>query len=124
MDLVRAPSGALILNDAYNANPVSVAGALRALAELDARRRVAVLGTMAELGEVSAREHQAIATLAGELGVRLVAVAEPAYGAELVDSPEEALDALGSLGEGDAVLVKGSRVAGLERLAARLLGEG
>jgi UDP-N-acetylmuramoyl-tripeptide--D-alanyl-D-alanine ligase len=124
MDLVRAPSGALILNDAYNANPVSVAGALRALAELDVRRRVAVLGTMAELGEVSAREHQAIATLAGELGVRLVAVAEPAYGAELVDSPEEALDALGSLGEGDAVLVKGSRVAGLERLAARLLREG
>ncbi len=124
MDLARAPSGAFVLNDAYNANPVSVAGALRALAELDARRRVAVLGTMAELGEVSVREHRAITALAGQLGVRVVAVAEPAYGSELVADADEALDVLGPLGEGDAVLVKGSRVAGLERLAARLSSSG
>ncbi len=124
MDLVRSPSGALVLNDAYNANPVSVAGALRALAELDADRRIAVLGTMAELGDVSAREHRAVAALAAELGIRVVAVGEPAYGGEVVGGPDEALAALGPLGEGDAVLVKGSRVAGLERLAARLSAPG
>src|SRR5690606_10331667 len=52
MELGRAPSGALVLNDAYNANPLSMAAALRSLAGLPARRRVAVLGTMAELGPV------------------------------------------------------------------------
>ncbi|MDP9418785.1 MAG: UDP-N-acetylmuramoylalanyl-D-glutamyl-2, 6-diaminopimelate--D-alanyl-D-alanine ligase, partial [Actinomycetota bacterium] len=77
--------------------------------------------TMAELGEVSAREHGRVAAAAAELGIRVVAVAEPAYGGELVEGIEAALDALGELGEGDAVLVKGSRVAGLERLAERLL---
>ncbi len=122
MELLRSPTGALVLNDAYNANPVSVAGALRALAELDARRRIAVLGTMAELGEVSDREHRAVAALAHELGVRVVSVGEAAYGGEVVAGPDEAVVALGPLGEGDVVLVKGSRVAGLERLAARLSG--
>jgi UDP-N-acetylmuramoyl-tripeptide--D-alanyl-D-alanine ligase len=121
MDLVRSPGGALILNDAYNANPVSVAGALRALAELDARRRIAVLGTMAELGEVSVREHRKVAALAHELGIRVVAVGEAAYGGEVVAGTDEVVTALGPLGEGDVVLVKGSRVAGLERLADRLV---
>ena len=123
MALVRSASGARILNDAYNANPLSVAMALRALAELDATRRIAVLGTMAELGEVSGREHQAVVALASELGIRVVAVGEPAYGCEVVGDADEALAALGPLAEGDAVLVKGSRVAGLERLAARLAGD-
>ncbi len=120
MDLVRSPTGALILNDAYNANPVSVAGALRALAELDARRRIAVLGTMAELGDVSEREHRAVAALAAELGIRVLAVGEAAFGGDVVACADDVIDTLGPLGEGDVVLVKGSRVAGLERLAARL----
>ncbi|MBW3627021.1 MAG: UDP-N-acetylmuramoyl-tripeptide--D-alanyl-D-alanine ligase [Actinobacteria bacterium] len=124
MALGRSPDGALVLNDAYNANPTSTGAALRALAELDAKRRVAVLGTMAELGETSAGDHREVAALAADLGIRVVAVAEPAYGAELVDDVDAAVEALGPLGHGDAVLVKGSRVAGLERLAARLLGAG
>ncbi|MGI9119339.1 MAG: glutamate ligase domain-containing protein, partial [Acidimicrobiales bacterium] len=123
MALVRAASGALVLNDAYNANPASVASALRALAELDATRRIAVLGTMAELGQVSAEEHRRAAALAHELGIQVVAVGEAGYGPEPVTGVEEALAALGQVGEGDAVLVKGSRVAGLERLAARLLDQ-
>ena len=121
MALGRSPGGALVLNDAYNANPTSMAAALRALAELGAERRTAVLGTMAELGEASAREHAAVAALAAELGVRVVAVDEPAYGVEVVHGVDAALDALGQLSDGDAVLVKGSRVAGLERLAELLL---
>ncbi len=121
MALARSPSGALVLNDAYNANPTSMLAALRALAALDASRRVAVLGTMAELGEVSRREHANVAAAAAGLGIEVLAVGEPAYGVEVVDDVDAALDALGELGEGDAVLVKGSRVAGLERLAADLL---
>jgi UDP-N-acetylmuramoyl-tripeptide--D-alanyl-D-alanine ligase len=124
MELSTAPSGALILNDAYNANPTSMAAALQSLVELPARRYTAVLGVMAELGERSEAEHVAIAELAHQLGIRVIAVAAPDYGCETVADIDEALAALeqdGPLGAHDAVLVKGSRVAALERLAARLL---
>jgi len=121
MELHHAAGGALVLNDAYNANPLSMAAALRSLASLDARRRIAVLGTMAELGPVAAEEHHAVAALASALGVRVIAVGEPRYGVECVDDIGAAIDALGALTAGDAVLIKGSRVAGLERLADALL---
>jgi UDP-N-acetylmuramoyl-tripeptide--D-alanyl-D-alanine ligase len=121
MDLQRAASGALILNDSYNANPTSTAAALDALAALPARRRIAVLGVMAELGEDSAAGHREVAARASELGIEVRSVAAPDYGVE--DAPDIAtvVDQLGRLGEGDAVLVKGSRVAGLEALAEALL---
>jgi len=121
MELHRTSSGAVVLNDAYNAGPASMAAALRSLAQLPAHRRVAVLGTMAELGTHAAHAHAAIGALAEELSLRLIAVGEPAYGGEDVPDIEAALEALGPLGEDDAVLVKGSRVAGLERLAHRLI---
>ena len=121
MELAVAVSGATVLNDAYNANPTSVAAALEALAALPAVRRTAVLGVMAELGEREEVEHAAIGARARELGIRVIAVAAPAYGGEDVASVEAALALLGELDDGDAVLVKGSRVAGLERLAALLL---
>ena len=121
MELGTAPSGARILNDAYNANPTSVLAALESLAALPAARRTAVLGVMAELGAGEAAEHAAIGARARALGIRLISVAAPAYGAEDVPDIDAAVGALGALDDGDAVLVKGSRVAGLERLAARLL---
>ena len=121
MELTRAPSGALVLNDAYNANPTSVAAALESLQALPARRRVAVLGRMAELGDREADDHAAIGAQARELGIEVIAVAAPGYGGDDVATAAEAIAALGDLGEGDAVLVKGSRVAGLETLAAALL---
>jgi UDP-N-acetylmuramoyl-tripeptide--D-alanyl-D-alanine ligase len=126
MDLVTAPSGARVLNDAYNAGPASTAAALRALAALDARRRVAVLGLMAELGDEAEQAHHDVAELASRLGIEVVAVDAPAYGpgAVHVTGIDAALDELsraGALGPGDAVLVKASRVAGLEHLAAALL---
>lgn len=121
MELATAPSGAVVLNDAYNANPTSVAAALESLAALPAERRVAVLGVMAELGERADDDHAKIGALARRLGIRLVAVAAPAYGGEDVVSVDEAAAALEPLQAGDAVLVKGSRVAGLERLAELLL---
>lgn len=120
MELLSVSAGGVVLNDAYNANPTSVAAALRSLAALPARRRVAVLGVMAELGDASETEHRAIGQLAAELGVEVVAVDVPAYGGTLVAGIDKAAAAVGAVEEGVAVLVKGSRVAGLERLAQKL----
>ena len=123
MAVATSASGALIINDAYNANPASVAAALRSLAAAPARRRVAVLGVMAELGERHAAEHANVAELAAALDIELLAVGEEAYGPPPLADATEAPAALGPLSEGDAVLVKASRVAGLERLALALMGE-
>lgn len=123
MDLQRASSGLLVLNDAYNAGPASMAAALRSLESLPAVRRVAVVGVMAELGDTAAEEHRRITELAESLDVHLVPVATELYGVAPVPDTDEALATLGGLGlgDGDVVLVKGSRVAGLEVVAAALL---
>ena len=121
MDLRRAASGALVLDDSYNANPTSMTSALDALVALPARRRVAVLGVMAELGTGSASAHREIGARAEELGLEVISVAAPDYGVTDAADIDEVIDRLGALGEGDVVLVKGSRVAGLEALAAALV---
>jgi UDP-N-acetylmuramoyl-tripeptide--D-alanyl-D-alanine ligase len=129
MDLQTAPNGARILNDAYNAGPASMEAALRSLVHLEATRRIAVLGPMAELGDHGAFAHREIAALAEELGVTVVAVGAPDYKGPAVtsvadiDAAHAVLAELGPLTAGDAVLVKGSRVAGLEHLAASLLAQ-
>jgi UDP-N-acetylmuramoyl-tripeptide--D-alanyl-D-alanine ligase len=121
MALVRLPSGARVLDDAYNANPTSMAAALHALAALPARRRVAVLGVMAELGPTGAADHAEVGDLARQLGVEVVGFGTDAYGGDALPAePAAVVAALGALGPGDAVLVKGSRVAALERVAAAL----
>ncbi len=117
MELGTTAAGGTVLNDAYNANPFSMRAALETLASLPAHRRVAVLGVMAELAD-PAREHAEIAALAIELGIEIVAWGTDAYGVAPVADP---VAVLGEVGAGTAVLVKGSRVAGLERVAARLL---
>jgi UDP-N-acetylmuramoyl-tripeptide--D-alanyl-D-alanine ligase len=120
MDLVRLRSGARIVNDAYNANPTSVTAALDALLALPAERRTAVLGVMAELGPSADDEHAAIGFRARAAGIRLIAVDAPAYGGEQAAGIDEAVALLGPLDERDVVLVKGSRVAGLERVVSAL----
>ena len=94
--------------------------ALEALRAAPAKRRIAVVGPMLELGAVSDDAHGAVRLFADRSGIRLIAVAAPAYGGEDVDTIEEALALVTDLSEGDAVLVKASRAAGLERVAARL----
>lgn len=124
MELQRSRSGITILNDAYNANPTSTEAALRTFDRLAASRKVAVLGTMAELGEDSGEQHRAIGQLAMELGFEVIAVDAVDYGGpgdiDHVASVEEAAERLGGLNSADAVLLKGSRVAQLERLAQLL----
>ncbi|NNE74476.1 MAG: UDP-N-acetylmuramoyl-tripeptide--D-alanyl-D-alanine ligase, partial [Acidimicrobiales bacterium] len=79
MELLTTPAGATVLNDCYNANPLSVEAALRALADLPAERRVAVLGLMAELGDEHEAEHARMAELAETLEIRVLAVAGAPY---------------------------------------------
>jgi UDP-N-acetylmuramoyl-tripeptide--D-alanyl-D-alanine ligase len=117
MEVSRAPSGAVIVNDAYNANPDSMRAALEALANIAASRRVAVLGEMAELDD-PAVGHQRVMNDAIERGIEVIAVGTDLYGVRPVADP---INALGEIGDGDAVLVKASRVAGLERVAQALL---
>jgi UDP-N-acetylmuramoyl-tripeptide--D-alanyl-D-alanine ligase len=119
MEVGRAASGAVVVNDAYNANPDSMRAALQAVARMDATRRVAVLGLMAELDD-PADGHRRVADDAAGLGIEVVAVGTALYGVPPIDDP---VAALGELGEGDVVLVKASRAAGLERVVVALLGE-
>ena len=121
MDLRRTASGAVVLNDAYNAGPASMEAALRALAHLDARRRIAVLGRMAELGAHGgrARAHRRAGRRARRADHRRRRARLRRTGGA---GHRGGTPALGALGADDAVLVKGSRVAGLEQLAQALLG--
>jgi UDP-N-acetylmuramoyl-tripeptide--D-alanyl-D-alanine ligase len=145
MEVTERPDGVTVVNDAYNANPESVRSALDTVVHM-ARggRAFAVLGEMAELGASTVDEHEKIGAYAARGGLAgLIAVGETAAavlkGAEqvgtwtgervLVEDVGAAAAALGErLRPGDVVLIKGSRVAGLERVAQAVLsavpGEG
>jgi UDP-N-acetylmuramoyl-tripeptide--D-alanyl-D-alanine ligase len=120
MEITERADGLVVINDAYNANPTSMLAALDALAALPVKgRRVAVLGPMAELDEDGPARHRAMADHARSLGIEVVAVGTDDYGV----APTTDLAAkLATLSGDDAVLVKGSRVAGLEKVAAGLTG--
>jgi UDP-N-acetylmuramoyl-tripeptide--D-alanyl-D-alanine ligase len=137
METFTTADGVRVVNDAYNANPESMAAGLKA-ARWMARggRLVAVLGYMAELGPISVAEHERLGELVVRIGVdRLVTVGEPARAilraavreglepehAVAVDTPQEALEEVRRwVRPGDVVLVKGSRVVGLEAVAEGL----
>jgi UDP-N-acetylmuramoyl-tripeptide--D-alanyl-D-alanine ligase len=142
MEVTERPDGVTVVNDAYNANPESVQAALEALTAMAGGRRTwAVLGEMLELGAASDEEHAAVGRLAVRLGVtRVVAVGDGARGVfraardaagtsvgeepVLVPDGDAALTLLRSeLRPGDVVLVKASRMAGLERVAQSLTEE-
>jgi len=125
-EVLELGGGVTVVNDCYNANPMSMRAALDHLAASPAERRIAVLGAMAELGSDGERFHREVGRRAGELGVDvLVTVGRDAvrFGDDFegekhaVASPEEARAVLEELAlPGDRVLIKGSRSAGLERV--------
>ena len=119
------PGGGLLLNDCYNANPVSMRAALLHLAERgNGRRLVAVLGEMAELGDEAPVYHREVGALLRKLGITDVIAVGPLareYGGEWVANAGEAAARLrADLRPGDVVLVKGSRSVGLEAVAENL----
>jgi UDP-N-acetylmuramoyl-tripeptide--D-alanyl-D-alanine ligase len=125
-ELVELPEDAILINDSYNANPISMRAALDHLASFDARgRRLAVLGEMRELGPDAADYHREVGEYARRRGVEMIiGVGELATGYEpdqQVADADAAADVLAAaLRPGDAVLVKGSRAVGLERVAEKL----
>ncbi|HZP89494.1 MAG TPA: UDP-N-acetylmuramoyl-tripeptide--D-alanyl-D-alanine ligase [Actinomycetota bacterium] len=137
METFTTAAGVVVVNDAYNANPDSMAAGLRT-ARWMARtgRLAAVLGHMAELGPISQDAHERLGELVVRIGVeRLVTVGEQASAiaraairegalpedVAVYDSADEAArDVRAWARAGDVVLVKGSRVAGLERVAEAL----
>jgi UDP-N-acetylmuramoyl-tripeptide--D-alanyl-D-alanine ligase len=138
MESLRSTSGAVIINDAYNASPDSTAAALKTLAQIVTpdQRSIAILGEMAELGDVSDEEHDRIGRLVVRLNIQKLIVVghqarhihnaaglEGSWDGEsvLVSTAEEAYDLLrDELREGDVVLVKSSKSAGLRFLGDRL----
>lgn len=133
METFVSASGVTVVNDAYNANPSSMKAALRTLSEMPATgKRVAVLGDMAELGSLSELAHFKVGGIAAQLGIDvLVTVGERArriadgalaggMAPDLVrpcPAPDQAVEVLDDvLAEGDVVLIKASRVMGLEQV--------
>jgi len=140
MEVLEAPGGITVVNDAYNASPDSVAAALKTLAQIvgPGQRSVAVLGEMAELGDAAREEHDRIGRLVVRLNVaQLVVVGHEARHVHMaaglegswdgesvyVGTVQEAEERLREiLREGDVVLVKSSKSAGLRHLGDRLAG--
>ncbi len=138
METFTTADGVRVVNDAYNANPTSMEAALKALRWMarPPARAVAVLGHMAELGPIAREEHERVGELVARLGIdrvitvgpqaRTIALAAVREGVE-PDAVRSVDDAAGVpavvrgwLRPGDVVLVKGSRVVGLERFAEAL----
>ena len=128
-------NGLTILNDCYNANPLSFARALETLRDLTARRKVAIVGDMLELGAYAEAAHQAIGRLATQLGIdTVIAIGEyadhvakgvregRAEAIAIFRTVPELLEALPAmLQEGDGLLIKGSRKLNLEQITEFLL---
>jgi UDP-N-acetylmuramoyl-tripeptide--D-alanyl-D-alanine ligase len=137
MELLETDSGVTVLNDAYNANPTSMEAALVALAHLElpaGARRIAVLGDMRELGNHHDDAHREVGERAHSLAIDLVvgvgeggaaiarAAAAGGVEAQAVADADGAVRYVASIARaGDAVLLKGSRALGLERVADGLL---
>lgn len=133
---VKGPGGALILDDTYNASPESVIAALNLLQDLrEAGRRVAVLGDMLELGAQEVAGHRLVGLRAREVahllitvGPRATLIAEAARAAGMkpeavieLRTTDEAIEYLrGRIGEGDVVLLKGSRGMRLDKIVPGL----
>lgn len=143
MEVTQLPTGVTVLNDAYNANPASMAAALQTLAASRARRRIAALGEMRELGEAAAAAHEALGAEAAAVRLDALYVVGPhadhvRAGAEAAGLPADRITVAadqddlaarlhGELRAGDVLLLKGSRGAAMEQvlrgLRARLGGE-
>jgi UDP-N-acetylmuramoyl-tripeptide--D-alanyl-D-alanine ligase len=127
---VELEDGTVVVDDCYNANPMSMRAALDELASAEAPRRVAVLGDMLELGPDELVYHEEVGRHAAERGVDVlvtvgplaVAMAEGFDGQTyaVADAGEAAALLPEVLEPGDVVLVKGSRGVGLEVVAEAL----
>jgi UDP-N-acetylmuramoyl-tripeptide--D-alanyl-D-alanine ligase len=129
LELRDLADGAVLLNDSFNADPDSARAALDALAAIEGGRRIAVLGEMLELGDDSEAGHRAVGEYAASHADVIVAIGEAARpiadsagqrAVTLADN-DAAVEWLRShIAAGDVVLVKASRAARLDEVAAAL----
>lgn len=140
MEVLKRPDGIVVINDAYNASPDSMAAALKTLAQIvePGQRSVAILGEMAELGEYAQDEHDRIGRLVVRLNIQKLIVVghaarhihnaaglEGSWDGEsvLVETAQDALDLINAdLRPGDVILVKSSKSANLRFLGDTLGG--
>jgi len=114
-------NGALLLDDCYNANPTSMAAAIETLAQISATRKVAVLGVMAEI-ENPEMAYTDIARLARANNIDIIAVGTSGYGSTPL-TIDQVIEQLNQCDSSAAILVKGSRVAALERVVDAVIPE-
>jgi UDP-N-acetylmuramyl pentapeptide synthase len=129
----------ILIDDTYNAAPLSMSEALQLLARFDNPVKIAVLGDMRELGDLSDQAHAQIGELASRLGLsKLVTVGElgkkiaesaQAHGmaAEAIESydnsREAAANVLKNLEPESVILIKGSQAVRMEKITKELLAE-
>ena len=131
---VQSPSGALILDDTYNASPQSTFSALNLLNELEGHK-IAILGDMLELGQYELHGHKMVGVRAAEVVDELITVGERALiiaktarqtglptkaVTEFEDSEQATAFLVNRLGKNDVVLVKGSHAMRMDRIVAAL----
>ncbi len=122
METFTTPSGILIINDAYNANPLSMKAALSSLVATSRKNLVAVLGVMAELGDDHVSSHEEIGQIAKSNDVDVISLNVKEYGGQLVSTIDDAYRAAADKiqdPQNTALLLKGSRVVALENLAQK-----
>jgi UDP-N-acetylmuramoyl-tripeptide--D-alanyl-D-alanine ligase len=138
MEIHRLAKGVFVIDDTYNANPLSVREAIRTLQDLrEGHRSIIILGDMLELGEQACRLHEEIGTLAAESGTDALFLKgeyalEVAAGARKGGMPQERIHVFETAGQimpvlsarlsrGDWVLVKGSRRMKMEEIVDDIL---
>jgi UDP-N-acetylmuramoyl-tripeptide--D-alanyl-D-alanine ligase len=119
MQVLTTDDGMTVINDAYNANPMSMRAALDTLTGMKASRHVVIAGQMAELAD-SSTEHLAILEYARSKSIEFIACETENYGVSAL-TVDDAVKQIRNGGTDVAVLVKGSRVAALERVVQLLV---
>lgn len=143
LELLSGADGAILIDDTYNASPLSMRAALDTLKDFSStfpknaeqpRRRIAVLGDMLELGDKALESHREIGNLLGDkadylvtvgkLGAAIAETARPKMHESRVWSFDTAREAIGKLREliqaGDVVLIKGSRAMHMDLIVDAL----
>lgn len=136
MEIKELENGAIVINDSYNANPISVRAALDVLAEMKGKRKIAVLASMLELGKMEKKAHLEIGEYIAKQNIDLlITVGEIAEliaeGAERTAMPVEKIYSFAdkastlkflkdNLKKDDLLLIKGSRSNQMEKIVAEL----
>jgi UDP-N-acetylmuramoyl-tripeptide--D-alanyl-D-alanine ligase len=118
---VHSLANGVLLDDSYNASPTSMSAALVTLSSMTADHRIAVLGVMAEISDAEA-QHKNIAQLAQDLGIEVIAFRTELYGIPSYETYVEVYELLQKRSANTAILLKGSRIAGLDAVTELLLG--